>query len=405
MTESALEIRPLTPDRFPDLAALFEEGGDPKWCWCTYFRVRGRDWSNSTAAGNWAELEARRRRRAGRPASSPTGTTGRSAGSAWAPARTSPGWLPRRSWHPSTTPRSGASCASSSSRRARRQGVAGLLLDAAVDYAARPRRDDAGGLPGRHRRREDRLGRTPTTGPCGCSSGPASRSSSAASGTPASPRPTHPSAPRVDTAGTRRVDSRSARNLAARIPPTRTEGLRYDRSLLPPTRRRADPGRRAWEICAHLELDPGGRTAYRTNQEPWANRAPGFFDALPPSEATRTPEPRGPPTHHRRPRPAALVRCPDHVPSPHHLESHRDRNPESRTEERLDGPSGPPPARWPGRPPRRGRQQAVRGRSEEASRSRRSRTSRCASSAATSTGSSDRTARASRRSSASCADC
>ncbi len=48
---------PLTPERFPDLAALFEEGGDPKWCWCTYFRFRGRDWTNSTASGNRSELE------------------------------------------------------------------------------------------------------------------------------------------------------------------------------------------------------------------------------------------------------------------------------------------------------------------------------------------------------------
>jgi GNAT superfamily N-acetyltransferase len=53
---SAIDVRPLTPDRFADLAALFEEGGDPKWCWCTYFRFRGRDWSNSTAAGNRAAL-------------------------------------------------------------------------------------------------------------------------------------------------------------------------------------------------------------------------------------------------------------------------------------------------------------------------------------------------------------
>lgn len=52
-----LEIKPLTPDGFADLAMLFEEGGDPKWCWCTYFRFRGRSWSNSTAAGNRAALE------------------------------------------------------------------------------------------------------------------------------------------------------------------------------------------------------------------------------------------------------------------------------------------------------------------------------------------------------------
>jgi len=53
------EIVPLTPDRFADLAALFEAGGDPRWCWCTFFRYRGRDWSNSTAEGNRADLEAR----------------------------------------------------------------------------------------------------------------------------------------------------------------------------------------------------------------------------------------------------------------------------------------------------------------------------------------------------------
>ncbi len=52
-----LTVLPLTPDRFADVAALFEEGGDAKWCWCTYFRVRGRSWSNATAAGNRAELE------------------------------------------------------------------------------------------------------------------------------------------------------------------------------------------------------------------------------------------------------------------------------------------------------------------------------------------------------------
>ena len=55
---SAIDVLPLTPARFADLATLFEEGGDPKWCWCTYFRSRGRDWSNSTADGNRGELEA-----------------------------------------------------------------------------------------------------------------------------------------------------------------------------------------------------------------------------------------------------------------------------------------------------------------------------------------------------------
>jgi GNAT superfamily N-acetyltransferase len=54
---AGVDIQPLTPARFADLALLFEEGGDPKWCWCTYFRFRGRNWSNSTAGDNRAALE------------------------------------------------------------------------------------------------------------------------------------------------------------------------------------------------------------------------------------------------------------------------------------------------------------------------------------------------------------
>jgi len=53
-----LDVRPLTPETWPDLAGLFEQGGDPRWCWCVYFRFRGRDWSNSTAAENRAALES-----------------------------------------------------------------------------------------------------------------------------------------------------------------------------------------------------------------------------------------------------------------------------------------------------------------------------------------------------------
>ncbi len=52
-----VDVQPLTRERFGDLAALFEEGGDPKWCWCQFFRVRGLDWSNSNASANRARLE------------------------------------------------------------------------------------------------------------------------------------------------------------------------------------------------------------------------------------------------------------------------------------------------------------------------------------------------------------
>jgi ribosomal protein S18 acetylase RimI-like enzyme len=54
---ATLRFLPLTPDRTADLAMLFDAGGDPKWCWCAYYRFRGRDWTNSTAAKNRAALE------------------------------------------------------------------------------------------------------------------------------------------------------------------------------------------------------------------------------------------------------------------------------------------------------------------------------------------------------------
>lgn len=52
-----LEIQPLTAARLPDLAALFGQGGDPKWCWCSYYRVRSVDFRTATLAGNRRVLE------------------------------------------------------------------------------------------------------------------------------------------------------------------------------------------------------------------------------------------------------------------------------------------------------------------------------------------------------------
>jgi GNAT superfamily N-acetyltransferase len=43
--DPTFEIVPLTPDRWDDVAALFGEGGDPKSCWCMFWRIRSKDWS------------------------------------------------------------------------------------------------------------------------------------------------------------------------------------------------------------------------------------------------------------------------------------------------------------------------------------------------------------------------
>lgn len=52
-----VEIHPLTAERMDDLAALFNQGGDPRWCWCAYFRLRSVNFSSSTAADNRGVLE------------------------------------------------------------------------------------------------------------------------------------------------------------------------------------------------------------------------------------------------------------------------------------------------------------------------------------------------------------
>ncbi len=52
----AVDIVPVTPERWPALADLFREGGDPRWCWCTYWRVRGSDFAGSNADANRGHL-------------------------------------------------------------------------------------------------------------------------------------------------------------------------------------------------------------------------------------------------------------------------------------------------------------------------------------------------------------
>ena len=56
-TNGDLQIVPLTRDRMPDLAGLFEQGGDPRWCWCAYYRVRGIDFSKGGRARHRSVLE------------------------------------------------------------------------------------------------------------------------------------------------------------------------------------------------------------------------------------------------------------------------------------------------------------------------------------------------------------
>ena len=58
MTDHELEILPLTPDRWDDVATLFGEGGDPRQCWCMYWRVRSSGWTVGGAEESRARLHA-----------------------------------------------------------------------------------------------------------------------------------------------------------------------------------------------------------------------------------------------------------------------------------------------------------------------------------------------------------
>ena len=79
LAASSIEILPLTPARWPDVTALFDEGGDPKTCSCMFWRVRSKDWSFANAAEAREGLP-RPRRRGPRPGAGPPRLRRRPAG-------------------------------------------------------------------------------------------------------------------------------------------------------------------------------------------------------------------------------------------------------------------------------------------------------------------------------------
>jgi len=56
-SERELRIEPLSPTSWDALARLFNEGGDPRWCWCVYWRLRSKDWSASSPSKNKQMLQ------------------------------------------------------------------------------------------------------------------------------------------------------------------------------------------------------------------------------------------------------------------------------------------------------------------------------------------------------------
>jgi GNAT superfamily N-acetyltransferase len=128
-----MEIRPATPEVWPLITELFAHG-DPRWCWCQFWRSTGVTWTGATADENRASLEAQAR---GDPA---PGLVAIRDGVAV-------GWVglgPRGAFGRLTRSRTIPQLPGDGvwvvicfvvTRTARRSGVARALLEAAVGYA------------------------------------------------------------------------------------------------------------------------------------------------------------------------------------------------------------------------------------------------------------------------------
>lgn len=133
-----VHIEPLTAATWPALEALFREGGDPRWCWCQYWRLRSKDFG----AFKVPELRERLRTLADGPE-----TPGLVALEGEGPDARAIGWVslgPRAGYErivrskviPTIDDRPVWSIVCFAvSAAARGHGVARMLLDAAVAYA------------------------------------------------------------------------------------------------------------------------------------------------------------------------------------------------------------------------------------------------------------------------------
>jgi GNAT superfamily N-acetyltransferase len=131
-----LEVHPLTPDRWDDLAVLFDRPGDARGCWCMYWRVRGSEFDRLWGRG--ARAAFREVVEAGPPPGLLAYRDGRPVGwCAVAPRETYPRILRSPVLRPADeTPACWAVVCFYVERGERRGGVAAVLLDAAVERAA-----------------------------------------------------------------------------------------------------------------------------------------------------------------------------------------------------------------------------------------------------------------------------
>lgn len=136
--DSPVTVVALTAATWPALEALFLEGGDPRWCWCQYWRLRSKDF----AAEKVPELRERLRSLADRDPSpglvalEGEGPTARAVGWVSLGPRTDFERIVRSKVIPSIDDRPVWSVVCfATSATARGRGVAGALLNGAIAVA------------------------------------------------------------------------------------------------------------------------------------------------------------------------------------------------------------------------------------------------------------------------------
>jgi GNAT superfamily N-acetyltransferase len=134
---------PATQDRWEDVVSVMGLRGDPSWCWCQHFRFRGKEWAETTTAGNRDQL--RRQVAAGQPAPGVVAYRGGEpvGWCAVGPKQSYPRLMASRISSPRFGSKEAADIAGTWAvscfvvlRQQRRSGVSAELLDAAVEYAA-----------------------------------------------------------------------------------------------------------------------------------------------------------------------------------------------------------------------------------------------------------------------------
>jgi GNAT superfamily N-acetyltransferase len=172
---------PATSDRWEDVVSVMGLRGDPSWCWCQHFRFRGKEWAESTTAGNREQL--RQQVAAGPPSPGVVAyLEGKPVGwCAVGPKHAYPRLMASRMSSPATGFAEAADITGTWAvscfvvrREQRRRGVSARLLRAAVEYAAANGARTVEGYPVDPRRRSPCPEPNCFTAPCQCSSRPGS---------------------------------------------------------------------------------------------------------------------------------------------------------------------------------------------------------------------------------------